>query len=77
MYEINTTPFNTAIPHKAIKPTEAGTDKYSPLINKDTTPPIDAKGSTKIISVAKRNELKSMNNKKKMAPIVMGMMIFK
>jgi hypothetical protein len=29
-----------AIPHKAMKPTDAGTERYSPLRNSPSTPPI-------------------------------------
>ena len=73
--DTSTIPFKTAIPHSAIKPTEAGTDKYSPVIAKPNTPPIEANGKTKIISEASLSELNIMNNKKKMAAIVNGMMI--
>jgi hypothetical protein len=30
MYDTSTTPFSTAMPHSAMKPTDAGTDRYSP-----------------------------------------------
>ena len=31
MYDTSTTPFSTAIPHNAIKPTDAGTDTAKPV----------------------------------------------
>jgi len=40
MHVIKTTPFKTAIPHKAIKPTDAGTERYSPVTARPNTPPI-------------------------------------
>jgi hypothetical protein len=66
---------STAIPHKLINPTAAGTDKYSPVINNPNTPPIDANGNTKIIRLANRSDLNNINNKKKMARMVSGMII--
>ena len=60
-----------------MKPTDAGTDRYSPLMNKPMMPPMEAKGSTVMISVAKRSELKSRKSRKKIAAMVIGMMIFK
>jgi hypothetical protein len=52
MYDTSTTPLSTAMPHSAIKPTDAGTDRYSPVTNSPMMPPIDANGSTVMISVA-------------------------
>ena len=46
------TPFKTAIPHKLIKPTAAGTLRYSPLMASPIKPPMDAKGNTVITNVA-------------------------
>ncbi|MNR55370.1 hypothetical protein D3C85_1757260 [compost metagenome] len=40
-------------------------------------PPIDANGSTVMISVAKRSELNSRNSRKKIAAMVTGTMIFR
>ena len=39
--ESSTTPLSTAIPHSAMKPTEAGTDRYSRVTASPITPPID------------------------------------
>jgi hypothetical protein len=50
-----------------MKPTDAGTDRYSPLMNSPITPPIDANGSTVMMSVANRSEPNSRNSRKKMA----------
>ncbi len=58
-----------------MKPTEAGTDRYSPLTNRPTMPPIDANGSTVMISAAKRTDENSRNSRKKIAAIVTGTMI--
>ena len=48
----STTPLSTAIPHSATKPTDAGTERYSPVTNNPMIPPTEAKGSTRMISVA-------------------------
>ncbi len=48
----STTPLSTAMPHSATKPTEAGTDRYSPVTNSPMIPPTEANGSTRMISVA-------------------------
>ena len=42
--EIITSPFNTAIPERAIKPTAADIDIGMSLIHKDNNPPVRAKG---------------------------------
>ena len=68
----STTPLSTAMPHSAMNPTEAGTLTYSPVRNRPMTPPIEAKGSTRMISEARRKELNSMNSRKKIAAIVRG-----
>ena len=44
-----TTPFSTAIPSRAIKPTEAGTERYSPDRANANTPPTNANGRFKKI----------------------------
>ena len=60
------------MPHSAIKPTDAGTDKYSPVTASARMPPMEAKGSTVMISVAERSERNSRNSKKKIAATVTG-----
>ena len=77
MNEINTTPFSTAIPQRLMNPTAAGTDKYSPVIKRPKIPPIEANGRTRIIKPAKRIELNNMKRRKKIAAIVIGIMIIK
>ena len=47
-----------------MKPTEAGTDKYSPVINKPKTPPIKDKGTLINIKVALRSLPNDMYNSK-------------
>jgi hypothetical protein len=47
-----------------MKPTEAGTDRYSPVIAKPKTPPMEAKGNTVMINAANFIELNIKNNKK-------------
>ena len=49
---INTIPFNTATPNKAIKPTPAEILKGIPLSNKANTPPIADMGMAVKISAA-------------------------
>ena len=68
-------PFSTATPKKLMKPTEAGTLRYSPVSQRATIPPIIAKGRFMMISAAWRTELKEANNRKKINPIVIGRMI--
>ena len=70
--EINTTPFNIATPHTAMKPTDAGTDRYSPVMNSPITPPTEANGKAVKMSAASLTEPNSMNNRKKMAAKVIG-----
>ena len=77
MNDTNTTPLSTAIPHKLINPTAAGTDKYSPAKNNPKTPPMEANGNTKIIRLAKRRDLNNINSRKNIAKIVSGIMMIK
>ena len=77
MQEISTTPFKTAIPANVIKPTEAGTDKYSPVRASPKIPPILANGNTVIINVAKRTELNKRNKRKNIPAMVNGIIIDK
>ena len=63
------------MPHSAMKPTEAGTERYSPVTKSPITPPIDAKGSTRMISEAIFTERNSRKSRKKIAATVMGTMI--
>ena len=43
--EIITTPFNTATPERAMKPTAADMDSGMPLIHSETMPPVHASGT--------------------------------
>src|SRR5690606_23578411 len=54
-----TTPLSTAMPSSAMKPTEAGTDRYSPESNRAKTPPISAKGTLATTSTDWRTEPRS------------------
>ncbi|MPN17574.1 hypothetical protein SDC9_164929 [bioreactor metagenome] len=56
---INTIPFNTAIPKRAIKPTPAETLNGMPLIQSNNTPPTVAKGIAENIIMASFNDLKA------------------
>jgi hypothetical protein len=47
-----TTPFKTAIPATAIKPTPAGIEKGRPLRIRAMTPPDTAKGTTRNTPIA-------------------------
>ncbi len=76
-YVTITTPFKTAIPNRAIKPTEAGTDKYSPANNKPKTPPTKAKGILAKTNTAWRTEPKVENNRQKISPNATGTTIAK
>ncbi|KAF1029887.1 MAG: hypothetical protein GAK34_03849 [Delftia tsuruhatensis] len=58
-----------------MKPTDAGTLTYSPVTNRPISPPMEAKGSTRMISPASLTELNSRNSRKKMATMVSGTMI--
>ena len=60
------------MPSNAIKPTEAGTDKYSPEIQSANTPPIIANGMLERISTAWRIESNVVNSSKKIKPKAMG-----
>jgi hypothetical protein len=44
MYVTNTIPLSSAIPNSAIKPTEAGTERFCPVIHNPTIPPTRARG---------------------------------
>jgi hypothetical protein len=60
-----------------MKPTDAGTDRYSPEKKRASTPPMDANGKTVMIRAAKRTELKRTKRRKKIAAIVIGTMIIR
>ncbi len=75
IYDTSTTPFSTAMPHRVMKPTDAGTDRNSPVKSSAKMPPIDAKGSTRMMRPAYRAELNSTKSRKKIARIVIGTMI--
>ena len=75
MYDTMTTPLSTATPKRAMKPTEAGTLRFWPLIYSDMIPPTSAKGTLSRMSTACRRELKAENNMMKMRNTVSGTMI--
>ena len=54
-----------------------GAEEHSPETNNATIPPIEANGSTVMISPANRSEPNSRNSRKKIAPIVIGTIIRK
>ena len=53
-----TTPFITAMPSRAMKPTEAGTDRYSPVSHSAVMPPVSANGKLLSTSTLWRTERK-------------------
>ena len=61
-YAINTIPFNTATPNKAIKPIPALILKFIPRIHIPTTPPIAASGMAEKIIRLSAMLLKLINN---------------
>ena len=60
------------MPSKAMKPTEAGTDRYSSVNHRATMPPIIAKGTLVRTKVAWRTERKVLNSSRKIKPIATG-----
>lgn len=58
MYDNRTTPFNTATPNRAMKPTPAETLNGIPRSRSAKIPPLAAMGTLSKISVASRNEWK-------------------
>jgi len=72
MYEISTTPFSTAMPIKAMKPTEAGTEMNWPLAHSAMTPPIVANGTLQKTSAAWRTEPKVRYSRRKIVPSAIG-----
>jgi len=58
-----------------MKPTEAGTDRYKPEIQREKTPPIRAKGRLSSTRPASLKESKVEKSKKKIRPIVRGTMM--
>src|SRR5690606_4270996 len=54
----STTPLSTAMPSSAMKPTDAGTDTYSPAIARPNTPPTSASGMFESTRSVWRNEPK-------------------
>jgi dihydrolipoamide dehydrogenase len=67
-----TTPFSTAMPSSAMKPTEAGTDRYSPVMARPTMPPISAKGMLDSTSAPDCTEPKVENSTRKISPSATG-----
>ncbi len=55
-----------------MKPTEAGTDRYSPVDTRANTPPIKAKGMFTSTNKACRTEPNVVNSSTKIRPIAMG-----
>ena len=66
------TPFCTAIPNKAIKPTAADTLRLIPVANKIKIPPIIAKGTFIKISRAFLIDINAQNSKTKINPKLIG-----
>ena len=71
-YVTSTMPFSNAIPNRAIKPTEDGTERFCPDSHSATTPPTRASGMFMRISAAFFKERKLLNNKRKMMSSVTG-----
>ena len=67
-----TSPLRTAMPSSAMKPTAAGTDKYSPDSHSAITPPTSANGMLARISSAGRTAPKVLNRVRKIAPSAIG-----
>ena len=65
-------PFSIATPNTAMKPMADGTDRYCPLMNRPTMPPMIANGTLAMISVACRTELKAVYSSMKISPMVSG-----
>ena len=68
----STNPLSTAMPSSAMKPTEAGTDRYCPDSHSAATPPTMANGTLPRMSAACRTEPKVMNSTKKISPRATG-----
>jgi hypothetical protein len=60
------------MPNKAMKPTDAGTDKYSPVTQRATIPPTIANGILLKINNDCRTERKVENKSKKISPKATG-----
>ena len=67
-----TTPFRTAMPSRAMNPTEAGTDRYSPEMSRPKMPPIMANGMLESPSNAWRTEPKVEKSRKKISARATG-----
>src|SRR2546427_233247 len=64
----STNPLSTAMPSSAMKPTEAGTDRYSPAALSAAMPPTSANGMLAMTSSACLGERKVSTSSTKMAP---------
>jgi hypothetical protein len=67
-----TIPLRTAIPKRAINPTDAGTERYSPLINSEMIPPVIAKGILSKMSSVLLTERNVKKRIKKITTILTG-----
>ena len=67
-----TTPFSTATPNSAMKPTDAATLRFCPEMNSPITPPINANGMLSTMSVALRSEPKLENSSRKISSTTSG-----
>jgi hypothetical protein len=72
MKESMTTPFRTATPETAMKPTPALIENGMPRRNRAMTPPVIAKGMPVNTKAASPTEWKVMNNKTKISRKVSG-----
>ena len=68
----NTKPLSTAMPNRAIKPTDAGTERYSPESHSEIIPPIMANGTFVRMSNDCRIERSVANRTRKMSPSAIG-----
>lgn len=70
-------PFRAATPKSTIKPTDAGTDRYKPVIQSEKTPPINAKGKLVITNRAILIDLNVIYNSNKIKPMATGRIMSK
>ena len=63
------------MPSRAMNPTEAGTERYSPDTQSETRPPTMAKGILARISSDARSERSVANSTRKISPSAIGITV--